>query len=193
MVDDDYPVSFEQRNLAIMRWLWHVSSMVLSRGLGSSNNNANNIAITFISLIKNFDNANQWVVSTKQAQNKHWSEWGSFEESWCTLEYKAPLISIGAVSCSLAHNVTLQSFVVSCGPLRYLVIPVCSVAFFHMSLACSLVCWALWRPIECTKMAEPIEMPFRHGIRLSQFCGLHWAHDKTFLFTYAIRNPNKHL
>jgi len=49
LVDDDYPVSFEQRNLAITGWLWHVSSMVLSRGLGSSNNNANNITIIFIS------------------------------------------------------------------------------------------------------------------------------------------------
>jgi len=64
-----YPVSVQQRNLALMRWLWYVSSIEI------------------------FDNANQWVVSTKQAQNKHWSE--RVQESWQALEYKAQLISIG--------------------------------------------------------------------------------------------------
>ena len=42
------------------------------------------------------------------------------EKSWRTLKYKAPLIQLVPISCSLARNVPLQSFAVLpilCGPV----------------------------------------------------------------------------
>ena len=58
LVDDDYPVSLQQRNLAVTRWLWHVSwpsLTVLSRGLGSSKN-ANGITLGYCLLHGNGNN-----------------------------------------------------------------------------------------------------------------------------------------